>query len=30
MDFISDDFASEMEVTQGSEPVEYHHYGKER
>ena len=30
MDFISDDSASEMEVTQGSEPAEYHHYGKER
>ena len=29
MDFISDDSASEMEVTQGSEPAEYHHYGKE-
>ena len=30
MDFISDDSASEMEVTQSSEPTEYHHYGKER
>ena len=29
MDFISDDSASEMEVTQSSEPAEYHHYGKE-
>ena len=30
MDFISDDSASEMEVTQSSESAEYHHYGKER
>ena len=28
-DFISDDPISEMEVTQGSEPTEYHHYGKD-
>ena len=30
MDFISDDSASEIEVTQSSESAEYHHYGKER
>ena len=29
-DFISDDPISEIEVTKGSEPTEYHHYGKER
>ena len=28
-DFISDDPISEMEVTQGCEPTEYHHYGKD-
>ena len=28
-DFISDDPISEIEVTQGSEPTEYHHYGKD-
>ena len=28
-DFISDDPISEMEVTQGSEPTVYHHYGKD-
>ena len=28
-DFISDDPISEMEVTKGSEPTEYHHYGKD-
>ena len=28
-DFISDDPVSEMEVTKGSEPTEYHHYGKD-
>ena len=28
-DFISDDPISEIEVTKGSEPTEYHHYGKD-
>ena len=28
-DFISDDPISEVEVTKGSEPTEYHHYGKD-